>query len=464
MKANKLLIAVLSMTAAVLGGVLIMLLGRVSAAAWLENCGIFIGSGSLCALLITSFVLLIKYLSKKNRLLVSTIFIVAAICGSGLILLNEDASLTGFLPSLGLFLFEFSFISMVVLLIVWSVRASKEKANPETQKAESPVKAKAEDIFIVCAALGLSVLTLWLGSRYLNDLEHYRRVYDHPAYVTAVVSDHDSYTRSNGSSSSTKRYRSYISYTVNDVTYSDIRYEDKNSEEKLTPIGTAVRLSVSPEDPSKLISALKDSGTDILYSIPLLLFSVFSLIYYILNSKRLVLSEVPPEPEVIKADIISSVKHRSWRPGFFFGCLAYIAVYLRYPMIIKSWVLWIAAASAVCWLWCLKNAIRDIYHAKKGNVRLSHAVLASKGSPGKKKYTTLFFRSADGTSWHTDVTAAKYAAARVGDVVLAVYLPGGKKPVIYYHLPDYRKNKTQAAGNSERHNAKHSSGSGKQKR
>ena len=367
MKANKLLIAVLSMTAAVLGGVLIMLLGRVSAAAWLENCGIFIASGSLTALLITSFVLLTKYLSKKNKMLVSGIFITAAVCGLCLYTLSGNGSLTGFLPLFGFYLFEFSFFSMFTLLFVWTVKAPKEKANPETQKAESPVKANAETIFIVCVALGLSVLTLWLGSRYLNDLEHYRRVYDHPAYVTAIVSDHDFYTRSNGSSSSTKRYRSYISYTVDDVTYSDIQYEDKNSKEKLTPLGTAVRLPVSPEDPSKLISVLKSSGMDILYVIPLLLFSVFFLIYYLLNSKRLVLSEVPSEPDVIRADIISSVKHRSWRPGFFFGCLAYIAVYLRYPMIIKSWVLWIAAASAVCWLWCLKNAIRDVYHTTKGN-------------------------------------------------------------------------------------------------
>lgn len=290
---------------------------------------------------------------------------------------------------------------------------------------------KSNVVVCLCIVLGLALVLRLLGllAEVVVDLEHYRRVYQNPLTVTATVTWHDEYEDSEGGTD----YKSYITYTVDDVEYSNIHYETTGSEEKLTPLGTTIEVQVSPEDPADLLSELRD-GAGLFLCLPIA--GIIAGCWRMLAiRKRSKTGGSTPDRETIRQDALLTVRGRTAPVFFLLLCVIYSVLYLRYSMALGILALFAALVCAVCWLVYFILAIRDANNLKKDNFRLHRDVLINKWvstNADNDDIYSLTYQS-QGRTWKETVPRSSYEKAQIGDTVLAVYLPGKKKPIVYYN-------------------------------
>ena len=262
------------------------------------------------------------------------------------------------------------------------------------------------------------------------DLEHYLQVRENPITVKAVVTDHESYDDDGDTD-----YRSYVTYTYNDVRYDKITYENKDEEEDLTPLGEEVDLQVSPKDPGQQISKLKNSGWGVvLMGIWLLSFGLAGAYVLVQRLRLSGKNGGTPDTETICHDIKVMILSRFFRPFLLLCGIGYGAAYWRYSVVFGKIPLIVAMISGVLWLYCMYTTVRDLRWAENGEYELRRDVLVDKeessDSEGNSSYVLYF--EGNGKKWKTGTKAKNYEQAQIGDVVTAAFLPGKKKPTVYY--------------------------------
>lgn len=285
---------------------------------------------------------------------------------------------------------------------------------------------------LLCGGLALAVLVPAAYAVVVQpfaDLEHCRQVWQQPVTVLAIVSDHKSYDDEGDTD-----YRSYISYTYNNVHYENIRFEDKDDKEDLTSQGTLVTIQVSPKDPKKLIQQLKRNSAVVPVSIAILLAGL-TAIYTLIQHNRL--SRIclgTPDRETVKKDIKIKIRSRFLRPYLLLCGIGYSFLYWRYCVVLNQTPLILAIICGAGWLCCIYATIRDYRHAENDDFELRRDLLVDKqestDSDGDTTYS-LYYKSGEQT-WHTNVNATIYSHAKIGQTIVAAYLPSKKKPIIHY--------------------------------
>lgn len=261
-------------------------------------------------------------------------------------------------------------------------------------------------------------------------LEHYNRVYQNPLTVTATVTVHDDYDDEGDTD-----YRSYISYQAGGRSYSDIQFEDKDTASELTPIGTQLQVQVSPEDPGRLISELEGEGRMLIFSAPMLMYILSGLAGMLIRNRRSRGICGTPDRETIARDlkltILGRMSHFFW---FLIGA-GYLTMWWRYPAVYQKKTLIAAAVCGVTWLWCVFRDIRDDAKVRHQEFEVRRDELVQKEYIPDSEGDTyrLHYRSGERT-WSRDVSERYYNSVSEGAKILAVYLPGEKKPSLHYDL------------------------------
>ncbi len=325
-----------------------------------------------------------------------------------------------------------------------------EKNRPKTENAQlyenpvmiykSPVQPThlSEDngskkqiwIAIIISIILIAGLAMFikLYSKYYLDIEEYRRVYNDPIEVVAVVYDYDSYDDDGDTD-----YRSYIKYEVSGKTY-DAKYEDKNKIDDLTPIGQEVKIKVSPENPANLITALKSAGHAVwLSGLPVLL--LISLLYKsLIYSKRSKITRAHLDNELVRKDLILTVIGRMRNALWLLFALFGGALVWRYPMLYDQKTLIFAAVSFTIWVVFLVMTIIDCRHINNNDYRISYDKLIDKNivSGEDSDSYVLTYKSDIGVTWKVNVSLKRYNQENHGDIVHAVYLYRKQKPILHY--------------------------------
>lgn len=278
--------------------------------------------------------------------------------------------------------------------------------------------------FLVAGVCSSLISTMVLSP--FSDMEHYRQVWQDPISVTATVTDHRSYNDDGDTD-----YTSYITYSYDGTRYTDYEYENRDNKEDLTPIGTTVTVQISPKDPSRQISQLK-SSSNIVPFVLFLLFLGLSSVYSLVQRQALSYA-VLPDTQTICRDIKIKVRSRMARPFFLLCILGYGFLYLRYSVLFGIIPLMISLAAAAGWLFCMFTTIRDYRRADRGDYELRRDVLVDKKdfSDAESSSYILCYKSGERT-WKSSTDFGTYNRAKIGDVTVAVYLPGKKKPIVHY--------------------------------
>lgn len=269
----------------------------------------------------------------------------------------------------------------------------------------------------------------------LKDMEHYQRVYQDAITVTATVSAHDSYIDESEDYVTDTDYRSYVSYVVDGKKYSHVEYEDKDTKDKLTPVGTQLELQVSPEDPSVLLISLK-SGIVMLIIASFLLSGGLSTVYKtVISNKRSKEIHSTPDRETIQKDMKLSVQAQFGRPFWLLLLAFFIFLCLRYPAVVGNLGMLLVAVSGVCWLIFMCITIRDYKRIKNENYEIRRDVLIEKKCIPDSEGDTykLIYRSGEKT-WKKTTNKESYEKATEGDTVMSVYLPKKKQPLLHYDI------------------------------
>ena len=282
----------------------------------------------------------------------------------------------------------------------------------------------------VLAAAALILFFIYGILKPVQALEHMARVRENPVEVTAVVTHHRELE-----SDDDVDYYSYICYEAEGVFYEDIRYESKSYRQDLTPVGTVVTVQVSPEDPGTLLSELQGHGNSILYTIPFwnLLFSLW--VGYLIRLGRSKGLGSTPDQDTIRQDLRLTILARSSRLFFMWVAVGYACVGVKFRGLVEDWVLPGAAVCAVICAVLLRNSFKDLNRIREGNYQLHRDELVEKNfvEDSEGDTYTLIYRSGENI-WTKATNKRHFDSVTEGSVVLAVYLPGTKKPVMHYDL------------------------------
>ncbi len=283
-------------------------------------------------------------------------------------------------------------------------------------------------VYFFLAFLGIA--SVWAAVTLLLSAEHYVRVYEDPMTVTATVTHYSSYD-----DDGTTRYRSYISYTADKTIYKNIKYENESSTDRLTPVGKQIQVEISPEDPSTLVADLKNSIYTLLFMMPAASLFVAVLWKLILTCKKKIRVSTVPEPEIIKRDAKMTLIGGRTVSALLLISLSFVFIGLRYSMVISPLLCIIAALIfAVLFLFFLNKTVRNVKYINYDEYEVRHDVLVDK----EISYTDescsflLHYQTNGGDKWSTTVTQSFYYSSNPGDVVISVFLPNKKKPLIHY--------------------------------
>lgn len=263
----------------------------------------------------------------------------------------------------------------------------------------------------------------------IQNAEHYLQVWENPAVVTAVVTKHDSYDDDGDTD-----YESFVSYAYDGKIYRNMEYEDRDNEKDLTTLGTEVSLAISPKDPKKQVEQLRKNARG-LYAggifIPLLLV----LVYHFLLRKKLTKGcHGIPDSDTVMHDIKIKIATRFFRTAMLMIGVTLGVFYWLYGLILGKASGVIALVCMTLWIIGLLRAIRDYRQAEQGDFELSRDVLVEKkeisDSDGDSYY--LHYQNGD-RKWKTGTSFTNYNRAKVGAAVVAVYLPGHRKPIVHYN-------------------------------
>lgn len=250
------------------------------------------------------------------------------------------------------------------------------------------------------------------------------------SYVTYTVTRHEVDENDDDTD-----YLSYISYTVNGVRYADIRYENKNKNAELTPIGQKVTVEVSPEDPAVLVEELLNTRFSTEFSTIMIAFAAAAGWQIWMRRKRSKNLPGAPEQEQIERDLRLTVYGRMSLSSWLILAILTSALWWRYPLFIEGWIKYVAVGSIVIWLISLVFAIRCLWSIRNQDYRVTRDILVKKtrSYDSEDGYTyTLTYRSDNGTSWDKNTTERIYTIINEGSGVIAVYMPGNQKPLLHY--------------------------------
>ena len=160
----------------------------------------------------------------------------------------------------------------------------------------------------------------------------YTRLHDKAITVEAVVTKHASESDDNG-----EDYVSYISYSVNGVEYENIRYEKRDTEDSLDPIGSTVTIKVNPENPEELMSDIRFDARFSLTAAPAII--LFGLVAFIKSgiverSEDYVVDTV--DEEGIEHCFKTTIKNRVLRTFFFVFTVYRLLLTLVFPLVFNS--------------------------------------------------------------------------------------------------------------------------------
>ena len=282
----------------------------------------------------------------------------------------------------------------------------------------------------VLAAVALILFFIYGLIKPVQALEHMARVRENPMEVTATVTHHREFE-----SDDDVDYYSYICYQAEGVFYEDIRYETETHPKNLTPVGNVLTVQVSPEDPGTLLSALQGHGNSILYPIPLWTLFFTLWVGYLIRLGRSKALGSTPDQETIRQDLRLTILARSSRLFFMWVAVGYACVGAKFQGLVEGWALPAAAVCAVICAALLRKSFQDMNCVRDGNYQLHRDELVEKTfvEDSEGDTYTLVYRS--GKDYWTKTTNRRYFdSVTEGSVVLAVYLPGTKKPVMHYDL------------------------------
>ena len=263
----------------------------------------------------------------------------------------------------------------------------------------------------------------------IASMEHYLRVWDKPLEVIAVVTKHDSYD-DDGSN----RYRSYISYTAYGVKYTNVEYQDVTKRSDLVAKGKTLTVEVSPEDPGKLISELANSQGMLGVMIPFTCFFLMLVWNSVINGKRSRNNPDSPDKETVARDLKLTILSRRFPVMCLLVCVGYGLMYWRYGRFIGNWCPVVIAILGAGWLLDVFRAIRDWGAVKREEYELRRDKLIQKEhtTDGDNDDVYYLHYSNGSSTWKKQVNLKKFTEAVVGTTLLAVYLPGKKKPAYHY--------------------------------
>ena len=160
----------------------------------------------------------------------------------------------------------------------------------------------------------------------------YTRLHDKAIAVEAVVTKHASESDDNG-----EDYVSYIFYSVNGVEYENIRYEKRDTEDSLDPIGSTVTIKANPENPEELMSDIRFDARFFLTAAPAII--LFGLVAFIKSgiverSEDYVVDTV--DEEIIEHCFKTTIKNRVLRTFFFVFTVYRLLLTLIFPLVFNS--------------------------------------------------------------------------------------------------------------------------------
>ena len=240
------------------------------------------------------------------------------------------------------------------------------------------------------------------------------------------------------------RYASYISYTVNGKEYKNVRFESSNKQYKLTGVGEAVNVEVSPKIPGILMSNLVEYGMTLVIVGAVLLSVTLSrgCAMWIRSRCTVGLDGMPEEDTIIRDG-----KRIIWSKPCRYFLIPPLAIMLLCLMRYGEWistgivvlpvlmgallVLFLFRAFRLCSL--LKN--RDWELRADELIEKTKDRSYTRGNSWRNSISTYYleFKSKDKT-WGTSTTADKFRVAYTGTYRWAVHLKGSKKPVLYYDV------------------------------
>ena len=282
-------------------------------------------------------------------------------------------------------------------------------------------------VFVV-VVVNLAVIFACAFVEMITDMEQYKRVYRTPLLVQATVSYYEEYDDGDDENAC-----SYVTYTVNGMTYTDVLYEEKDTVAALTPIGRTVTVSISPEDPSRTMADLAESGELALVFGAILLLGAAGLWSRLLRSRRSKNVVGVPEPSALQRDVQLTVYGRFWLAFWLLFSGLCVTFLLRYPMLFGHGTRITLGIGVAFFLMCAYRAWRDLSCLTIEDYEVRRDVLERKEKDCDSDGTTytLHYRSGDGL-WTTTVSKRRFDDAHEGDLVLSVYLRGKRRPILHY--------------------------------
>lgn len=261
------------------------------------------------------------------------------------------------------------------------------------------------------------------------DTEHYLQVWQNPATVTATVTKHDSYDDDGDTD-----YESFITYVYDGVRYENMEYEDRDTKSDLTPIGTELTLEISPKDPTRLIEDLRRSRSVLPVGVAFLAL-VMTLVYIWLQQRNLTKDcRGTPDTDMVQNDLKIKIRSRFLRPFLLLCVMGNCLVYWRYAVLEPNASVTVAAICGLFWIINLLTTIRDYRRVENENFEIRRDVLVDKKESSDSDSTNYFLYYQNGErTWRHSTTEKTYHKARIGDAVIAVYLPGKKRPILHYN-------------------------------
>lgn len=259
---------------------------------------------------------------------------------------------------------------------------------------------------------------------------HYNRVLQAPLYVDAEVTLH----REDEDSEGDTIYVAYVSYTVGDTYYKNVRYDSEHKLANLPDVGTKLRLAVDPTNPKTLLKTVGGTGfMTAMYG--MVLFSVLAGFLRSLRRKKLSrFNRWVAEDDVMVQDLHIVIRARFFRVLALLLTVMLVTLRLVFPRIFGTGYVIAAIVFGVFWLISVINAAVATYKVNNGMYEIHADKMTKKeessDTDGGTSYT-LYYESA-GRSWSKNVTLQKYLAAEVGATVYAVYLKGSRTPILHY--------------------------------
>lgn len=285
-------------------------------------------------------------------------------------------------------------------------------------------------IFIIGAFIMAALLWFLFSTTCssVRDAEEFNRVYANPLTVTATVKEYDSYDDDNDTD-----YRSYVEYEVNGTLYLT-KYEDKNTEEELTPIGEKVTLKVSPENPGRSLSDLVKSARNVPFIITITLIMLSLFLLPLMDRGRKSKENPLQNEEVLVKDIKSALLCRAENIALLLIGSAYAGLAVRYPLIYGKSMAVFAIALLAAWVICMARALHGCSLAKRGEYEIRCDKLVEKKyiSGDESDTYRLIYSSNNGETWKVNVSKSRYEREAIGNNVHAVYLSDRDKPVLHY--------------------------------